>query len=186
MGNYDSNRKRVSTAFVPASVSVKAAPVDVTGKRFGLLVAQRVVGKHRRSLLWRCACDCGASCDRALPQLRKGRNPSCGCGTFGALSAARKGRPAPNKGKTYTLKGKDEVFRSRAAWRDAAVREFGKACQRCGWDEAACDVHHKVPRSLGGKNTLTNAIVLCPNCHRVAHEAQDLGSVRRDIVRIVG
>lgn len=31
------------------------------------------------------------------------------------------------------------------------------------------EVHHKVPLSVGGEDTLENTIALCPNCHRRAH-----------------
>jgi HNH endonuclease len=31
------------------------------------------------------------------------------------------------------------------------------------------EVHHKVPLSIGGEDTVENAIALCPNCHRQAH-----------------
>ncbi len=31
------------------------------------------------------------------------------------------------------------------------------------------EVHHRVPLSEGGKDTINNALALCPNCHRKAH-----------------
>ena len=31
------------------------------------------------------------------------------------------------------------------------------------------EVHHKLPLSLGGEDTVKNAIALCPNCHRESH-----------------
>ena len=33
------------------------------------------------------------------------------------------------------------------------------------------EVHHKRPLAQGGKDTIENAIALCPNCHRKAHYA---------------
>ncbi|NCQ35041.1 HNH endonuclease [bacterium] len=41
----------------------------------------------------------------------------------------------------------------------------------CGWDKARCDAHHREPKAKGGKHTIQNGMVLCPNCHRIAHEA---------------
>jgi hypothetical protein len=41
------------------------------------------------------------------------------------------------------------------------------ACERCGWNEARCDVHRIIP---GGPYTEGNTITLCPNCHRVETE----------------
>ena len=31
------------------------------------------------------------------------------------------------------------------------------------------EVHHKIPLSVGGEDTVDNAIALCPNCHRKLH-----------------
>ena len=31
------------------------------------------------------------------------------------------------------------------------------------------EVHHKIPLSLGGEDTVENALALCPNCHRQEH-----------------
>lgn len=64
------------------------------------------------------------------------------------------------------------IFESKGQWSRAAKRAYGEACQRCGWEEALCDVHHKIPRSQGGKNTIANAVVLCPNCHRIVHSGR--------------
>ena len=33
------------------------------------------------------------------------------------------------------------------------------------------EVHHRVPLSQGGDDTVENAIALCPNCHRMHHYA---------------
>jgi len=35
--------------------------------------------------------------------------------------------------------------------------------------EPFLEVHHKKPLSKGGTDTVSNAIALCPNCHRKAH-----------------
>jgi len=43
-------------------------------------------------------------------------------------------------------------------------------CELCGWNEATRDIHHIVPVSQGGTNTLCNIIVLCPNHHRMVHK----------------
>lgn len=43
-------------------------------------------------------------------------------------------------------------------------------CSNCGWDKTTCDIHHIVPRSKGGTNAHVNLTILCPNCHRLAHE----------------
>lgn len=58
------------------------------------------------------------------------------------------------------------------------LRNYGRKCAICGWfadvDETRYpsrgnEVHHIKPVSKGGENKYTNMILLCPNCHRLAH-----------------
>jgi 5-methylcytosine-specific restriction endonuclease McrA len=72
-----------------------------------------------------------------------------------------------NKGKSYSI-GKKE-YKNKRWWGMKAKEHYGNACMKCGWDKAECDVHHKIPLSDGGRHTIENAIVLCPNCHRLEH-----------------
>ena len=51
-----------------------------------------------------------------------------------------------------------------------AKKYFGNYCAICGWDEAGCDAHHNIPVEEGGKNSLTNIIIVCPNHHRLIHD----------------
>jgi len=46
---------------------------------------------------------------------------------------------------------------------------YGNKCMECGWDKGQCEAHHKILKSRGGKSTINNAIVLCPNCHSLKH-----------------
>ncbi len=46
-------------------------------------------------------------------------------------------------------------------------------------ENASCDVHHIIPKKCGGTNEHSNLTVLCPNCHREAHEHN-----QRDFVSI--
>jgi len=41
------------------------------------------------------------------------------------------------------------------------------------------EVHHQLPLSEGGEDTVENAIALCPNCHREAHHGVDWKSFRK-------
>lgn len=53
---------------------------DITGMRFGMLVALEPTGEAvDRSAVWRCRCDCGGEVDTTLHQLRAGYRKSCGC-----------------------------------------------------------------------------------------------------------
>jgi len=42
-------------------------------------------------------------------------------------------------------------------------------CEICNWSSAPRDVHHIIPVSNNGKNTIDNLITLCPNHHRMIH-----------------
>jgi hypothetical protein len=54
--------------------------VDLTGKRFGKLVAmEHCYDKERRITLWKCKCDCGNTVAVRASQLVHGRSKSCGC-----------------------------------------------------------------------------------------------------------
>lgn len=50
------------------------------------------------------------------------------------------------------------------------IKRMSLACFNCGWDKAACDIHHIISSSDGGNDDHDNLTVLCPNCHRLAHE----------------
>lgn len=84
--------------------------------------------------------------------------------TLRALAAKRE---APwNKGKTYIM-AKRSVYANKGAWTLALKRLFGDRCMRCGWEDAPCDSHHILPKSNGGRFTIDNGVILCPNCHRL-------------------
>ena len=58
---------------------------------------------------------------------------------------------------------------------------FEFRCCMCGWHltqkidsinyqpQYGCEFHHIVPISDGGENELNNIVLLCPNCHKLAH-----------------
>lgn len=52
--------------------------VDLTGKRFGRLVAQSFV-KENGQIRWICTCDCGGTAITTGTKLRNGHTSSCGC-----------------------------------------------------------------------------------------------------------
>lgn len=55
--------------------------VDLTGRRFGRLVALEASGRdRRRTTLWRCQCDCGRTAVLPGDRLQRGGVTSCGCG----------------------------------------------------------------------------------------------------------
>jgi hypothetical protein len=53
--------------------------IDITGQRFGQLVAVEIAGRNKaRLILWLCRCDCGATKSVSGKLLRDGRTTSCG------------------------------------------------------------------------------------------------------------
>lgn len=53
--------------------------IDLSGERFGRLVAVRDAGTRNSFRLWECSCDCGSVCYKTSASLRHGKSMSCGC-----------------------------------------------------------------------------------------------------------
>ena len=57
-----------------------ASAIDVTGERYGRLVALRRMGYNRhKQAIWEWQCDCGAVVSRLLMNVRRRCTRSCGC-----------------------------------------------------------------------------------------------------------
>lgn len=52
---------------------------DLTGQKFGKLLALKRVGSRRSFALWFCVCDCGKHCEVVSHHLIGGKAKSCGC-----------------------------------------------------------------------------------------------------------
>lgn len=147
--------------------------VDLTGERRGRLVVLKAAGRSADGHLhWLCRCDCGRKKHIASNSLLRLRPvTSCGCNNRRTAQARRQGA-AWNTGKRYTIGRGEHCYKNCSAWAKAAIRHYGNRCEVCGWHEARCDVHHRHRKSRGGQHTLKNAIVLCPNHHRIEHEKE--------------
>jgi hypothetical protein len=79
------------------------AIADLTGQRFGMLVALRRGEARLSHTYWWCRCDCGREKEVALSSLKSGDSQSCGCSTAPEdLTGQRFGRllvigPAPSR-----------------------------------------------------------------------------------------
>lgn len=148
--------------------------LDLTGHRQGRLVAVRVSGRTTDGhVRWECRCDCGGTANISSQSLVRKYRGTRSCGCLRREAAAKRNKNPWNKGKTYAhvpADGSERIYSQKHSWAKAVIRANGPACQLCGWKEARCDVHHRVPRSAGGTMTISNGIVVCPNCHRVWHE----------------
>ena len=52
---------------------------DLTGQRFGKLVAEKWLGIEKHKSVWRCRCDCGNMTKVTAGALASGNTKSCGC-----------------------------------------------------------------------------------------------------------
>lgn len=147
---------------------------DLRGHRNGRLVAIEVVGTNAEGrAMWRCDCDCGGTkVVQANNLTRDAGTKSCGCMRQDANEARRNRDGVWNDGKSYLIQNGDRCYKTRHSWAKAAIKHYGNTCERCGWDKARCDVHHRHAKAQGGLHTIANAVVLCPNCHRIEHEGQ--------------
>lgn len=57
-----------------------AKPKDITGQRFGKLIAiERTGRKQHGTYFWKCKCDCGNFTEATVSNLLSGNVKSCGC-----------------------------------------------------------------------------------------------------------
>ena len=72
------------------------AAKDITGQRFGSLVAIRYTGERGKSggRIWECKCDCGTIKNIPIHSLTSGNTKSCGCSFK---------RPRPHRRKPYEV-----------------------------------------------------------------------------------
>ena len=89
---------------------------DITGQRFGMLVAVRRMPSEKARTMWLCKCDCGGEKIAEMQALKNGRVKSCGClkkksigapykdisgQTFGRLTAIEPTERRDCKGSVY-------------------------------------------------------------------------------------
>jgi 5-methylcytosine-specific restriction protein A len=91
---------------------------------------------------------------------------------------------------------------SKSFVRDPLVKAFvlnqaDGICEGCGQvapfrtvsGDPYLEVHHVLPLALGGTDTASNAVALCPNCHRRAHFSSDrddfIASLYKSISRLI-
>lgn len=84
------------------------------------------------------------------------------------------------------LNREGRIGRKKRLWRKEVrnqyILEHGTTCQWCHIDTDHLEVHHKIKRSLGGKDCPENAMVLCHWCHIKAHLSKENYCLFRDSV----
>lgn len=71
--------KHIGSAKTCRECSEKSEIKDLSGKRFGRLVALEYMGRKNDRTLWRCVCDCGRESIVGYTALMTGNTRSCGC-----------------------------------------------------------------------------------------------------------
>ena len=85
---------------------------DITGQRFGRLIAIKRTGKKKNnSQVWECKCDCGNVCEVPSGYLNSGGTKSCGC--LLRESGSRAIKKAIEIRKDYYIDGTDVYQLSR-------------------------------------------------------------------------
>jgi 5-methylcytosine-specific restriction endonuclease McrA len=79
-------------------------------------------------------------------------------------------RKAIGQKSSSGTKAPTSIYEVSSRTRLKILRRMQLSCFVCGWDKAVCDVHHIVPKTKGGTHDHSNLTVLCPNCHRLAHD----------------
>lgn len=83
-----------------------------------------------------------------------------------------KGQEVPSKGERII-----NVYLRDANVVAYVLNAAGDYCESCGGKapflkkngEPYLEIHHVLPLSKGGTDTITNTVAICPNCHREAH-----------------
>lgn len=83
-GNYVVRTAAIKSSKVASCGCSKGLPRpsrvrDLSGQRFGRLVASSVQGCDKKKAQWLCRCDCGADLIVAMDNLVGGHTRSCGC-----------------------------------------------------------------------------------------------------------
>ena len=78
----------------------KPVPMDITGERYGRLVAIKPAGKRGNRTLWQFKCDCGNTVTKALVDVRGGHTNSCGCIHSEMLKARNKNSAKHNESRS--------------------------------------------------------------------------------------
>jgi len=150
-GTYGSGR------FCSRSCSNKRIITDETKKKIsdGVNKDNIIKGKIKGNKAYFYVCDkCGVKFE-SKQYRRKERKKHC--------DECRRKSPHSRKNDDITLL--DLSKRTIAK----ILKRAGIGCSICNWKESSCDIHHIIEKRKGGKNDISNLIILCPNCHRICH-----------------
>lgn len=148
--------------------------VDITGMRFGRLLALRPNGTVGRKVMWDCRCDCGALRTIRGTDLRAGV-ASCGCANNDATRAANTTHGRSDT-KTYRVWRSMRQRCSESVSSESARRNYiGRGIRVCKrWEsfEAFVEDMGMAPAGLTIDRKNNNLGYFKANCRWVDHKAQ--------------
>jgi len=128
---------------------VAANSKNISGKRFGRLVAEDIVDRNaNRGVLWRCKCDCGNTVNVFANSLMCGNTRSCGC----LLKDATRNLPKNSENLIGRSFGRLSVISG----------PYYDEITRCRMWECMCACGNVITRSTG---TLKSGHVLSCGCY---------------------
>jgi len=161
-----------------------AKVVDITGQRFGHLVAIRFVGVRAHNAMWECRCDCGNTVVTRGGRLRAGATCVCRTGCDGRPEWVRE-RERVFKQYVDSANRRDIPF-------SLTLEQFGslaqQPCHYCGAEPAGPPWPHNGLDRLspdGGYST-DNVVPCCTACNYAKgtmEYAEFLGLVKRIYMR---
>lgn len=172
--------------------------LDLTGKRFGNLIALNKESSQGGHTYWKFKCDCGQEKIIQTGHVVNGSIQSCGCKK--EKFNQTKIKQCEICGKDFIIEGFGQATRKYClecspatnnptqrlkAMKKKVVELKGGKCIRCGYDKCidALEFHHVDPSTKDFKMANTGAapsfekyleeankcILLCANCHREEH-----------------
>lgn len=97
---------------------------------------------------------------------------------YGDITRYNVGYRRRKLGKRKYLLG--EIKKHKAWVRDQAIKFYGERCELCGFGMVV-DIHHIIPKYMGGEHSIDNLIVICPNCHALITRRVMILKSRKDI-----
>lgn len=139
------------------------APLNITGQRFGKLVALKKVESRKGNTYWLCQCDCGNQKEIQTSHLTSGLTKSCGClnksekpkeefclncGTklhkgqykYCCFKCQREYQrniyiEKVDNGEENGLKKTGNTYKVSDSIRSYLLQKYDNKCQKCGWGE---------------------------------------------------
>jgi hypothetical protein len=142
--------------------------IDITGKRFGRLLAVRPLTVKSERWYWLCRCDCGTEREIIGTNLRRGRTRSCGCLQREACRVIR--RVSPKIDITGKRFGRLLVIRESGRTRHNTITWLCK-CD-CGKDKNinGCSLRSGLSKSCGClQREVSNE---AHSTHRMTHSSE--------------